>query len=59
MKRSNSMLSSHDYLLLSGLKSELGFVEVKIQKNSKEDISLIMVKNYLEKRVAELQKNDE
>ena len=59
MKRGNPMLNSHDYLLLSGLKSELGFVEVKIQKNSKEDISLIMVKNYLEKRVAELQKNDE
>ena len=53
------MLSSHDYLLLSGLKSELGFVEVTIQQNSKEDLSLIVVKNYLEKRVAELQENDE
>ena len=53
------MLSSHEYIVLSGLKSELGFVEVKIQKNSEEDISLISVKNYLEKRVAELQENDE
>ena len=53
------MLNSHDYLLLSGLKSELGFVEVKVQKNSEQDQSLIVVKNYLEKRVAELQKNDE
>ena len=53
------MLNSHDYLLLSGLKSELGFVEVKVQKNSEQDQSLIVVKNYLEKRVAELQENNE
>ena len=53
------MLSSHDYLLLSGLKSELGFVKVRVQQNLEQDLSLISVKNYLEKRVAELQENDE
>ena len=53
------MLNSHDYLLLSGLKSELGLVQIMVQKNSEQDLSLISVKNYLEKRVAELQENDE
>ena len=53
------MLSRHEYVVLSGLKSELGFIQVMVEQNPKQDHSLIVVKNYLEKRVAELQENDE
>jgi len=53
------MLSSHEYIVLSGLKSELGFIQVMVEQNPEQDQSLIVVKNYLEKRVAELQENDE
>ena len=52
------MLSSHEYLLLSGLKSELGFIHVMVAENPEQDQSLIVVKNYLEKRVAQIQQND-
>jgi|TARA_R110002020_G_scaffold63138_5_gene168514 hypothetical protein len=52
------MLSSHEYLLLSGLKSELGFIQVMVAENPDQDQSLIVVKNYLEKRVAQIQQND-
>jgi|TARA_B100001971_G_C17801501_1_gene339569 hypothetical protein len=52
------MLSSHEYLLLSGLKSELEFIQVMVEQNPEQNQSLIVVKNYLEKRVAELQQND-
>ena len=52
------MLSSHVYLLLSGLKSELGFIQVMVEQNPEQNQSLIVVKNYLEKRVAQIQQND-
>jgi|TARA_Y100000296_G_C5141078_1_gene241058 hypothetical protein len=52
------MLSSHEYLLLSGLKSELGFIQVMVEQNPEQNQSLIVVKNYLEKRVAQIQQND-
>ena len=52
------MLSSHEYLLLSGLKSELGFIQVMVEQNPEQNQSLIVVKNYLEKRVAHIQQND-
>ena len=52
------MLSSHEYLLLSGLKSELEFIQVMVEQNPEQNQSLIVVKNYLEKRAAELQQND-
>ena len=52
------MLSSHEYLLLSGLKSELGFIPVMVEQNPEQNQSLIVVKNYLEKRVAQIQQND-
>ena len=48
------MLNSHDYLLLSGLKSELGLIQIMVQKNSEQDQSLIVVKNYLEKIVGNI-----
>ena len=52
------MLSSHEYLLLSGLKSELGFIQVMVEQNPEQNQSLIVVKNYIEKRVAQIQQND-
>ena len=41
------MLSSHEYVVLSGLKSELGFIQVMVEQSLKQDPSLILVKTYL------------